>query len=158
MQWFVVHVSTGHEQKIKRYLTQYRDRQEGDIGIGRIIVDTNDYIACFTSGEPIVESQVITPGYIYIEADSNPQRILPRFGKTRCYVMGVVPEHDITAMNPFKGLKSPVVKVGDRVRVVFGLFQGVIGTIVKIEGDMCKVSPVNMHGKLEIETKLLQPA
>jgi len=140
MQWYVVQVTTQHENKVKNYLE--KRKHDGFAGrIGRVIASEGEL-----------------KGYVFIEADIWPELCL-RGLTTRCRVIGTVDEEQVLKITGIEDAKSKSrFKEGDWVEIMTGPLTGLVGKIKKPGREKSKVTVdiFNEEIKIEIQNDALK--
>jgi len=70
LQWFAIHVFSGHEKKIKRYIEAEVERVGLKEQIGRILIPSENVVE-MRDGKKKVKTKNFFPGYMLIEMDLN---------------------------------------------------------------------------------------
>ena len=70
MQWYAIHVFSGHEKKIKKYLESEVERTNLHDQISRILIPAEDVIE-MRDGKKRVKNRMFFPGYMLVEMELN---------------------------------------------------------------------------------------
>lgn len=70
MQWFALHVFSGHEKKIQKYLENEIERLELGDQIVRILIPSEDVVE-MKDGKKRIKNRIFFPGYMLVEMDLN---------------------------------------------------------------------------------------
>lgn len=70
MQWYAIHVFSGHEKKIKKYLENEVERTNLHDQISRILIPAEDVIE-MRDGKKRVKNRMFFPGYMLVEMELN---------------------------------------------------------------------------------------
>jgi len=70
MQWFTIHVLSGHEKKIQKYLENEIERSGLKDQISRVLIPSEDVIE-MKDGKKRVKNRIFFPGYMLVEMDLN---------------------------------------------------------------------------------------
>ncbi|MGC9066646.1 MAG: transcription termination/antitermination protein NusG [Candidatus Ratteibacteria bacterium] len=163
-KWFIVHVRTGHEEKIKK-LIESRLANTGNTSIKQIIIPTEDVIDS-TKGEKTVRPRKFFPGYLLIEAEDDVDEMTWHLVKTTNGVFNVLgagtrpaPLQNNEINNLLREIEErktkPVPKVefskGDKVVITNGPFLDFTGVVEEVnnERERLKVS-VSIFGRSTI--------
>ncbi len=163
-KWFIVHVRTGHEEKIKR-LIESKLVNAGNMKIKQIVIPTEDVVET-TKGEKTVKPRKFFPGYLLIEADDDVDDLTWHIVKTTNGVFNVLGAG--TSPSPLQGSEidnllqeieerkaKPVPKIefsrGDKVVITDGPFLDFTGVVedVNNERERLKVS-ISIFGRSTI--------
>jgi transcriptional antiterminator NusG len=69
-QWFAIHVFSGHEKKIKKYLENEIERAELKEQVSRILIPSEDVVE-MRDGKKKVKNRIFFPGYMLVEMELN---------------------------------------------------------------------------------------
>jgi len=170
LQWYAIHVFSGHEKKIKRYLENEIERAGLQDSINRIVIPSEEVVE-MRDGKKRVKNKVFFPGYMLIELDLN--------SKTQHIVINT------PGVTNFVGPKNKPVplredevrrilgrveerkgeeiidipyKVGDPVKVIDGPFTDFSGVVEEIQKDKKKLKVmVSIFGRsTPVELDFLQ--
>ncbi|MCL6478783.1 MAG: hypothetical protein K6T65_10240 [Peptococcaceae bacterium] len=138
MKWYAVHVTTNHENKVRKHLEK---RRLNDLAgrIGEIFI-------------PEKEGKPVMPGYIFLQSDIWPDVYLPR-DNSRCMTIGAITEKEIEKFRP---QKKRVFKKGDKVMITFGPMAGKQGVVVTPGNKKSRISYLNGGVKIDVDNKLLR--
>lgn len=70
MQWFALHVFSGHEKKIKKYLENEIVRTNLQDQIARILIPSEDVVE-MRDGKKRTKNRIFFPGYMLVEMELN---------------------------------------------------------------------------------------
>ena len=70
LQWFAIHVFSGHEKKIKKYLEGEIERTGIKDQVARVLIPSEDVIE-MRDGKKKVKNRIFFPGYMLIEMELN---------------------------------------------------------------------------------------
>jgi transcriptional antiterminator NusG len=70
LQWYAIHVFSGHEKKIKKYLENEVERTSLHDQISRILIPAEDVIE-MRDGKKRVKNRMFFPGYMLVEMELN---------------------------------------------------------------------------------------
>jgi transcriptional antiterminator NusG len=143
MNWYVVRVQSGREEKIRDSL-QRRIKEKGlERHIGRVIVPT-ERITEIKAGKKSVREKKMYPGYIMIEMELNEKtwyavRETPGIGDFLGLKEPIcVPQHEVDRIlaETLASEERPKIKIefrkGDSVRIKEGPFENFDGTVEEI--------------------------
>jgi len=68
LHWYAIHVFSGHEKKIKKYLENEIERTSLQEKIPRILIPSEDVIE-MRDGKKRVKNRIFFPGYMLVEMD-----------------------------------------------------------------------------------------
>lgn len=148
-KWYVVHVQTGYEHKVKQALEQ-RIRSLGiEDKIFNIVIPTRD-IMTVKKGKKIKSKEKVFPGYVLIKMilDDNSWLVVRTTdGVTGFVGAGVKPtpisEKEVEAIMKFVDQEQPKFKakfsVGEAVKITSGPFADFLGTIEQIDEERGKL-------------------
>jgi len=70
VQWFALHVFSGHEKKIKKYLENEIERTNLQDQMGRILIPSEDVVE-MRDGKKRTKNRIFFPGYMLVEMELN---------------------------------------------------------------------------------------
>ena len=70
MQWYALHVFSGHEKKIQKYLENEIERLELGDQIERILIPSEDVVE-MKDGKKRIKNRIFFPGYMLVEMELN---------------------------------------------------------------------------------------
>ena len=70
MQWYTIHVLSGHEKKIQKYLENEIERSSLKDQINRVLIPSEDVIE-MKDGKKWVKNRIFFPGYMLVEMELN---------------------------------------------------------------------------------------
>ncbi|HDI52136.1 transcription termination/antitermination factor NusG [candidate division KSB1 bacterium] len=150
-KWYVVHVLSGHENKVKTYLESEIKNSEFANDFGQVLVPSEEVIE-MKEGKRRVKSRVFFPGYILVEM--NMTKELQRLIRNIPGVSGFLGSKDnpqplrdeevkrilgrVEASKERKSLAVPF-KVGDPIRVIDGPFTDFTGFVEEVNEEKNKL-------------------
>ena len=169
-KWYVVHVLSGHEKKVKTYLENEIINAEMADSISQILVPSEDIVE-MKEGKKKVKNKVFFPGYILVEMVKNRDvlsfvRNIP--GITNFVgnpsdpqpLREVEVERIIGRVEASKERKTMTVpfKLGDAIRVVDGPFTDFTGFVEEVNYEKNKLKVmVSIFGRsTPVELDFLQ--
>lgn len=159
--WYILHVRTGYEERVKKLLESTVNREAPNIK--QIIIPTED-VTEISKGEKKIKSRKYWPGYVLIELDSQADNeliwhsIRTTGGVLKFLGAGAKPvpitdgeaEKIVTELAEKKGKPTPKVEFqpGDKVEIVDGPFVNFSGLVEEVfpERERLKVS-VSIFGR-----------
>lgn len=148
-EWFVVHCYSGYENKVRHAIEQRIETMGMEDLIFDVIVPTEEQIEIKDGKRRTVERRVF-PGYILVQMIMNEEswfvvRNTP--GVTGFVGMGNTPtpltEVEVAQIMQRMEADAPVINVtykpGQKVRIIDGPFNDIIGTVDEIDMDRAKV-------------------
>jgi len=70
LQWYAIHVFSGHEKKIKKYLENEIERVHLEDQIARVLIPSEDVVE-MRDGKKRVKNRMFFPGYMLVEMELN---------------------------------------------------------------------------------------
>ena len=155
-RWYVAHTYTGYENKVKLSIEKIVENR----GLGHLIYDvqvpvTTDVVVNDKGEEKIVETKVF-PGYVLVKmtmTDESWHVVRNITGVTGFVGPGSEPtprtdeEVEFAQVERRKEFKF---KLGDKVKVVSGIFEGYEGTLQEISADEKSLVVLANTGKRDI--------
>ena len=151
LKWYVVHVYSGHEQKVKAALEEKIDTSRNPDKFGEILIPTENIVE-LVDGKKRESSRKFYPGYILVRMhlDNETWHIVSSTAKVTGFLGGKnkpAPISDREAQEIMdkmqQGKNKPQPKYyfepGDEVRVVDGPFSNFNGTVEDVSPDKEKV-------------------
>ena len=151
LKWYVVHVYSGHEQKVKLALEEKINGSKHPEKFGDILIPTENVVE-LVDGKKKQSSRKFYPGYILVRMylDNETWHIVSSTAKVTGFLGGKnkpAPISDAEAQGIIEkmeqGKEKPQPKyyfeLGDDVRVVDGPFSNFNGTIEEVSPDKEKV-------------------
>jgi len=151
LKWYVVHVYSGHEQKVKVALEEKIKASKHPEKFGEILIPTENIVE-LVNGKKKESSRKFYPGYILvrIHLDNETWHIVSSTAKVTGFLGGKnkpAPISDKEAENIVdkmqQGKNKPQPKYffepGDEVRVIDGPFSTFIGTVEDVSPDKEKI-------------------
>ena len=147
--WYVVHCYSGYENKVRHAIEQRIETMGMEDSIFDVVVPTEEEIEIRDGKRRVVERRVF-PGYILVQMIMNEDswyvvRNTP--GVTGFVGMGNTPtplrEEEVAQIMKRMEAEAPVVKVtfkpGQKVRIIDGPFNDIIGIVEEIDTERTKV-------------------
>ena len=169
-KWYVIHVKTGYEQRVKHALEQRIKSLSVEDRIFDIIIPTRDSVAV-KKGKKTKITEKVFPGYVLIKMildDDSWLVVRTTEGVTGFVGAGLKPtpisEKEVQAIMKFVQQEQPKFKakfsVGEAVKITEGPFSDFLGTIEAIDEDRGKVRVLVSIFDLEtpVELDFLQVA
>ncbi|MBC8441355.1 MAG: transcription termination/antitermination protein NusG [Deltaproteobacteria bacterium] len=151
LKWYVVHVYSGHEQKVKVALEEKIKASKHPEKFGEILIPTENIVE-LVNGKKKESSRKFYPGYILVRMhlDNETWHIVSSTAKVTGFLGGKnkpAPISDKEAENIVdkmqQGKNKPQPKYffepGDEVRVIDGPFSSFIGTVEDVSPDKEKI-------------------
>jgi len=170
LQWYAIHVFSGHEKKIKKYLENEIERTSLQEKIPRILIPSEDVIE-MRNGKKRVRNRIFFPGYmlVEIELDRVTQHLVLNAPGVTNFVgpkNQPVPLHEdevnriLGRVEERKGeeiIEIPYL-VGDPVKVIDGPFTEFAGVVEEINEEKKKLKVmVSIFGRsTPVELDFLQ--
>ncbi len=170
MQWYAIHVFSGHEKKIKKYLENEVERTQLKDQVFRILIPSEDVVE-MRDGKKKVKNRIFFPGYMLVEMELNKvtqHLILNTPGVTNFVgpknqpaplqedevrrILGRVEERKDTVL-----VEIPY-RIGDPVKVTDGPFTDFAGVVEEINEEKKKLKVmVSIFGRsTPVELDFLQ--
>jgi transcriptional antiterminator NusG len=148
-KWYVIHCYSGYENKVRHAIEQRIETMDMENKIFDVVVPTEEQIEIKDGKRRTVERRVF-PGYILVQMmlDEDSWYVVRNTpGVTGFVGMGNKPtplrEDEVAQIMKRMEADAPVVKVtfktGQKVRIVDGPFNDIIGTVEEIDIDRAKV-------------------
>jgi transcriptional antiterminator NusG len=148
-KWYVIHCYSGYENKVRHAIEQRIETMGMENKIFDVVVPTEEQIEIKDGKRRTVERRVF-PGYILVQMtlDEDSWYVVRNTpGVTGFVGMGNNPtplrEDEVAQIMKRMEADAPVVKVtfktGQKVRIVDGPFNDIIGTVEEIDVDRAKV-------------------
>ncbi|MCX7956131.1 MAG: transcription termination/antitermination protein NusG [Patescibacteria group bacterium] len=148
-KWYVIHIQTGYEQKVKQALEQRIKSLGVEDKIFNIVIPTRE-IVVVKKGKKTKSKEKVFPGYILVKMilDDNSWLVVRTTeGVTGFVGAGLKPtpisEKEVQAIMKFVEQEQPKFKakfsVGEAVKIVSGPFADFLGTIEAIDEERGKV-------------------
>jgi transcriptional antiterminator NusG len=170
LKWYIVHVYSGHEQKVKIALEEKIDASKYPEKFGDILIPTENIVE-LVNGKRKESSRKFYPGYILVRMylDNETWHIVNSTQKVTGFLGGKnkpAPISDREAKSIIDKMKQgkdkPMPKyffeLGDEVRVVDGPFANFNGTVENVSPDKERVKVlVSIFGRpTPVELKFIQ--
>jgi len=170
LKWYAIHVFSGHEKKIQKYLENEIDRASIKEKIPRILIPSEDVVE-MRDGKKRIKNRIFFPGYMLVEMDLDKVTqhiVLNAPGVTNFVgpknkpvplqedevkrILGRVEEHKDQEI-----FKIPF-NVGDPVKVIDGPFSDFAGVVEEINEEKQKLKVmVSIFGRsTPVELDFLQ--
>ena len=156
-RWYVAHTYTGYENKVKVSIEKIVDNR----GLGHLIYDIQvpvltDVVVNDKGEEKVVETKIF-PGYVFIKmtmTDESWHAVRNITGVTGFVGPGSEPtpltDEEVESMNIELHKQEFEFKVGDKVKVVSGIFEGYCGVLQEISEDKKSLTILANTGKRDI--------
>lgn len=158
-RWYVVHVYSGYEKKVKANLEKRIVTTGMEDKIFSILIPEEEELTTTKSGNRKIVAKKVYPGYILVEmimTDDSWYIVRNTQGVTGFVGSGSKPvpleEYEMDKIYKLMGFKKKTYdfnsQVGDKIQVVEGPFADFIGTITDIDSDKGRVHVlVSMFGR-----------
>ena len=158
-RWYVVHVYSGYEKKVKANLEKRIHTTGMEDKIFSIMIPEEEELVPTKTGAKKVVAKKVYPGYILVEmimADDSWYIVRNTQGVTGFVGSGSKPvpleEYEMDKIYKLMGLKKKMVEfnsqVGEKVQVIDGPFADFVGLITDIDSDKGRVHVlVSMFGR-----------
>ncbi len=171
MQWFVAHVFTGQETKVKEYIEREVERLGYKEKVGQVLIPTEDVIE-MRDGKKKVKKRTFFPGYLLIEMELTKET--QHLVTTTPNVIGFIggSGNEPQALQQFEverifgrveetiGTTTMEIPFGmdDKVKIIDGPFKDFQGTITEINEEKRKLKVlVSIFGReTPVEVDFLQ--
>ena len=148
-RWYVIHCYSGYENKVRHAIEQRIETMQMEDRIYDVIVPTEEQIEIKDGKRKTVERRVF-PGYVLVQMimDEDSWYVVRNTpGVTGFVGMGNKPTplrpEEVQAIMRRMEADAPVVKVsyraGQKVRIIDGPFNDLVGTVDEIDVDRAKV-------------------
>jgi transcriptional antiterminator NusG len=168
-RWYVVHVFTGQEEKIRSYLLEESKRQGLEDKVSQVLIPKEEVIE-MRDGKKRTKSRVFFPGYLFVEMvlDRTTEHLITTtpqvidFGRKAKPQPLTKREVDRILGRAESGQAREVIevpfKVDDSIRVIDGPFKDFIGVIREISVEKRKLKVmVSIFGRsTPVELDFLQ--
>lgn len=156
-RWYVAHTYTGYENKVKLSIEKIVENR----GLGHLIYDvqvpvTTEVVVNDKGEEKIIENKVF-PGYVLVKmtmTDASWHVVRNITGVTGFVGPGSEPtpltDEEVEFANVEKISTEFKFKIGDKVKVVSGIFEGYFGTLQEISEDKKSLVVLANTGKRDI--------
>ena len=158
-RWYVVHVYSGYEKKVKANLEKRIHTTGMEDKIFSILIPEEEEMVPTKTGAKKIVAKKVYPGYILVEmimADDSWYIVRNTQGVTGFVGSGSKPvpleEYEMDKIYKLMGLKKKMVEfksqVGEKVQVIDGPFADFVGLITDIDSDKGRVHVlVSMFGR-----------
>lgn len=148
-KWYVIHIQTGYEQRVKQALEQRVKSLGVEDKIFNVVIPTRE-IVVVKKGKKVKATEKVFPGYILVKMILNDDSWLvvrTTEGVTGFVGAGLKPtaisEKEVEAIMRFVEQEQPKFKakfsVGEAVKITEGPFSDFLGTIEAIDEERGKV-------------------
>ena len=156
-RWYVAHTYTGYENKVKVSIEKIVENR----GLGHLIYDVQvpvltDVVTNDKGEEKIVETKIF-PGYVFVKmtmTDESWHVVRNITGVTGFVGPGSEPtpltDEEVEAMSIELHKQEFEFKVGDKVNVISGIFEGYFGVLQEISEDKKSLGILANTGKRDI--------
>ena len=168
-QWYVVHVFTGQEEKIRSYLLEEAKRQGLEDRLSRVLIPKEDIIE-MRDGKKRTKTRIFFPGYLFMEMvlDRSTEHLIMNtpqvieFGRRN--KPQPLPKREVDRIlgrcsdaNEREVVEVPF-KVEDSIRVIDGPFKDFTGNVLEINVEKRKLKVmVSIFGRsTPVELDFLQ--
>lgn len=168
LRWYVIHVNSGHEQKVSQTLEQRIEFSGLKESIVKIEVPTQEKIIVESGKKKNIKERLF-PGYVLIQMDLNDTTwnlVRNTTGVTGFVGTGGKPtpisEAEVESIMKFSQMEAPKFEVkfhtGDGVRIIDGPFSDFLGKVDSIDEEKGKVKVlVSIFGReTPVELDFLQ--
>lgn len=151
LKWYIVHVYSGHEQKVKIALEEKIQASKQPEKFGEILIPTENIVE-LVDGKKRESSRKFYPGYIMVRMhlDNDTWHIVSSTQKVTGFLGGKnkpAPISDkeaqviIDKMQQGKNKPQPkyFFEIGDEVKVIDGPFTNFTGTVEEVSPDKAKI-------------------
>ena len=148
-KWYVIHVQTGYENKVKRALEQRVKSLAVEDKIFEVIIPIRDVVVV-KRGKKTKQTEKVFPGYVLIKMildDDSWLVVRTTEGVTGFVGAGLKPtpisEKEVEAIMKFIAQEQPKFKtkftVGEAVKIIEGPFADFLGTVEAVDEEKGKV-------------------
>lgn len=148
-KWYVIHVQTGYENKVKQALEQRIKSLAVEDKIFEVVIPIRD-IVVVKKGKKTKQTEKVFPGYVLIKmilTDDSWLVVRTTEGVTGFVGAGLKPtpisEKEVDAIMKFVAQEQPKYKtkfvVGEAVKIIEGPFADFLGTIEAVDEEKGKV-------------------
>lgn len=168
LRWYVIHVNSGHEQKVAQTLEQRVEFSALKESIPQIQVPTQEKIIVESGKKKNIKERLF-PGYVLVQIDLNDTTwnlVRNTTGVTGFVGTGGKPtpisEAEVESIMKFSQMEAPKFEVkfhvGDGVRIIDGPFSDFLGKVDSIDEEKGKVKVlVSIFGReTPVELDFLQ--
>ncbi len=170
LHWYVIHVFTGQEEKIKSFIEEEVKRLQLEDQITQVLIPKEDVVE-MRDGKKKIKSRVIYPGYMYVEMllNKNTEHLLQNTPQVLNFVgpknkPEALRRHEVDRIRGLvdRASGAQVVevqfKIGDSIKVIDGPFKDFTGVVRDINLEKRKVKVmVSIFGRsTPIELDFLQ--
>ena len=145
-RWYVAHTFTGYENKVKLSIEKIVENR----GLGHLIYDVQIPIEVVTvtndKGEEKQVENKLLPGYVLVKmtmTDESWHVVRNITGVTGFVGPGSEPtpltDEEVSRFNVEARVQAVEYKVGDKVSIISGVFEGYLGTIQEVRADSNQV-------------------
>lgn len=158
-KWYVVQVMSSHEKKVKKAIEEYLDSKGMRDFISEILIPTEN-VAEVKRGQQKVSEKRMWPGYLLIKMDINDESwayvkdtpgVIDFLGGERPAPLSEAEVQNIMSelADRQKGVvQKHKVDVGDKVKIVDGVFVNFIGVVTEVNHEKGRLSvTVSIFGR-----------
>lgn len=149
LNWFVIHVNSGHEQKVKQTLEQRVEASGMQDLVPQVLVPTQEKIVVESGKKKNVKERLF-PGYVLVQmdlSDTTWHLVRSTTGVTGFVGAGGKPtsiaEQEVESIMKFSQMEAPKFEVkfhvGDGVRIIDGPFVDFLGKVDTLDEEKGKV-------------------
>lgn len=168
LKWYVIHVNSGHEQKVQQTLEQRVESANLKEKIPQIMVPTQEKIIVESGKKKNIRERLF-PGYVLVQMEmSDPTWHLVRSTTGVTGFVGVggkptpIADAEVESILKFSKMEAPKFEVkfhvGDGVRIIDGPFADFLGKVDSLDEEKGKVKVlVSIFGReTPVELDFLQ--
>lgn len=158
-KWYVVQVMSSHEKKVKRAIEEYLDSKGMRESISEVLVPSEN-VAEVKGGHQKISEKRMWPGYLLVKMEINDEAwayvkdtpgVIDFLGGEKPVSLSEKEIQDILAelADREKGVvQKHKVEVGDRVKIVDGVFINFIGVVTDVNHERGRLSvSVSIFGR-----------
>ena len=167
--WYVVHTYSGHENKVKANLERKIKTQDlGDV-IFDVVVPMRPESE-FKDGKRRVVKKKVFPGYVLVDmiVNTNSWFVVRNTDGVTGFVgseKDAIPltdeeaERILSSVNEDRLLEMPLdFGVGDKVRIISGLFENRVGVVKEIDGARQRIKVLVENAPVDLDVSQLEKA
>lgn len=168
LKWYIIHVNSGHEQKVQKTLEQRVESAALKELIPQVMVPTQEKIVVESGKKKNVRERLF-PGYVMVQMEMNdPTWHLVRSTTGVTGFVGVggkptpISDTEVESITKFSQMEAPKFEVkyhpGDGVRIIDGPFADFLGKVESLDEEKGKVKVlVSIFGReTPVELDFLQ--
>ena len=150
LKWYVVHTSSGHENKARLSLQERVKQMAMENEFGQILIPTESVLE-MVKGQKRTTTRKFYPGYMFVQMELNERtyHLVKNTAKITGFLGGTSPtpvnEKDIAQINSqmSEGAQKPKPRIsfeeGENVRVIDGPFSNFAGIVDEVKAEKQKV-------------------